>query len=572
MPSITSAWTRDLPIPVNPWLVLLTVGLCAGWLMPTHMIPWRSFHAEMAIVFAALPVALWAPLRTRAPVQVPWIALVLLGAALVPWAQFLAGRIDYVGHAWLAAAYFTAFALAVATGARFEQVEPGRLASVLFGAFALAALLSTGLALYQLLRVTGLGLLTMEFPYARGARPFGNLAQSNHLATLLVWGLVAFWWLYLRGHVRGWVAVAAAAFVMVGIASTQSRTGWLELGWLAVAAVIWRGPLASRRALPGLLLLGLFFLALLAGWSRVAATAEFTAVRTAEGSLGSAGLRPAIWRFFADAVTHHPWAGWGWNQVSVANHDLVLAHPALGYSFTSSHNVLLDLAVQQGIPLTLLLVGALLAWYVAALRRARDETDCLLAVAITVLLVHAMLEFPQNYTYFLVPLGLMMGLLHARAGAGRSVAVSRWPVFAVALAATVVAGWMTVEYRIAEKSLETVRMERNRVGYSRGSKAPDLVMLTQLREFLAYLRIRYSQPAPPEQLEAMRRLVSHYPSDGNFLVLAVAEATNGQPERAADALARMCRMVPASRCTGALETWKAIAAQTPAFASVAVPR
>jgi O-antigen ligase len=567
-----SALTRDLAIPVNPWIVLLTLAICVAWLLPTHMIPWRAYHAEMAMVLATLPVALWAPLRTRAPCAVPWIAAVAVAAALVPWAQYLSGQLRYVGEAWIISAYFGAFALALATGARFEQVESGRLIPVLFGAFAVASVLSTGIVLYQLFHLSGLGLLTMSFPYGQGARPFGNLAQSNHLATLLVWGVVSFWWLYLRGDVRGMVAVFAGAFLLIGIAATQSRTAWLELGVLGVAAAVWRGPLATRRSLPGLVLLAVFFSALVLNWSRLTQSVEFDNVRTLGGDLASAGLRPSIWRLFADAALREPWVGWGWGQLSVAHAALAMEYPSLGYSFTSAHNLLLDLAVQQGIPLTLLFVGALLAWYIAALRRVRSGEDALLAVAITVLAVHAMLEFPQNYTYFLIPLGLMVGLLHARDGQARSVRISRWPVFAVAVGATVIAGWMAVEYRMAEKSLEQVRMERNRVGFARGSVAPDLKMLTQLREFLSFLRLRYTEPSSPEQLASMRRFVAHYPSDGNFLVLAIAEGISGRPDLAADSLALMCRVVPAERCRDALNTWRAIAAQTPALAPVPLPR
>jgi O-antigen ligase len=565
--------TRDLSFPVNPWLVLLALALCAGWLMPTHTIPWRSYHSEMAMVAAALPIALWAPLRSRRAVAVPWIAWVVLAVALVPWLQWSAGRIDYVGDAWLRFAYLLAFALAIVTGARFEQVEPRRLAPVLFGAFAVAGVVSTGLAMYQLLRLTGLGLWTLEFPYSLGPRPFANLGQSNHLATLLVWSLLAFWWLYLRGHVRGTVAVFGAAFVLVGIASTQARTAWLELAVVALAAAFWRAPMATRRCLPGLAFLAVFFVALVVVWGPVTQVVEFGNARSfGDGDLASPGLRPAIWRMFIDAVGHEPWFGWGWGQLSVANTALVLDHPPMGYSSVSSHNLLLDLAVQQGIPLTVFFVGALAAWYLVALRRVRSDEDILLLAAITVLLVHAMLEFPQNYVYFLVPLGLMVGLLHARDGTRTSTQLPRWSVFAVALGATLIAGWMAVEYRMAEKSLEQVRMERNNVGFARGSVAPDLKMLTQLREFLAFLRLRYAEPAAPGQLEAMRRLVQHYPSDGNFLVLAVAEARNGHPDRAQDALARMCRMVPAFRCTAALTTWKAVAAESPALALVALPR
>jgi hypothetical protein len=182
-----------------------------------------------------------------------------------------------------------------------------------------------------------------------------------------------------------------------------------------------------------------------------------------------------------------------------------------------------------------------------------------------------MLEFPLEYTYFLLPLGLMIGVLDAAQPTPGALKVSRAAVVALVALGAVAMAWIGVEYRMAERSLEQVRMERNRVGFARDSRAPDLMMLTQLREFLRFLRVRYTAPATAEELEWMRRVVAHYPSDGNQLALAVAAATNGRPDIASDALTRMCRMVPPLRCDEALTTWRAMTGSSPALAAVSLP-
>jgi O-antigen ligase len=572
MSTLTQRWTRDLDLPVEPWWLLWVLAICVAWLLPTHLIPWRSYHAEMAMVLALLPAALWAALRRPQPGRSGTVAIVFFVLALSPFMQWAAGQLHFAGDAWLVGAYLFAFALAIVTGLRLEQVAPGHTASALFAAFAVASLLSTGLVLYQLLQVSGLGLLTLEFPYGRGYRPFGNLGQPNQLATLLVWGLVAFWWLYLTGRARGWIVVAAAAFLLVGVAATQSRTAWVELAVLAVAAALWRTPLATRRCLPGLTALGVGFIVLVANWGSLIGLLEFGQVRSLEQELTSAGLRPSAWRLFADAVARQPWGGWGWNQMAVAQSAVALDHPGLGYTFQSTHNLVLDLLVQIGVPATLALVVGFGVWFVVQLRRVSSATNCLLLLAIVVLLVHAMLEFPQNYTYFLLPAGLMIGVLESAHPSGPSLALPRWLL--VLLVAIGIAGtaWIASDYRRAEVSLELVRMERNRVGFARNSVAPDLQMLTQLREFLRFLRASYTAPATPEQLDALRRVVEQYPSDGNHLAFAVAAASNGRADLAGQTLARMCRMVPRSRCDDALANWRAMSKESPKLAAVPLPR
>jgi O-antigen ligase len=574
---VTSArktmWSRDLALPFEPWAVLWVAAVAAPWLLPTHMIPWRAFHADWLMALVLLPGAFWAALRRREVFRVPLVAFGVLSVACIPLLQFAGGMMTFAGDAWVAAIYLFGLALAIVTGARFQQVAPGRLVDTLFAAFAVAGLVSVGIALWQWLRLSPLRWADFDFILhypGLGYRPFGNLGQSNHLATLLVWSLIAVWWAYLSGRVRGAVAIGAAAFLIVGITATQSRTAWLEMAVLLAGAALWHRPLKGRRCLPALIGLALLAVALAASWATINRVVDQEAARSLSAEM-SAGLRPSAWWLFVDAALQRPWFGWGWNQIALAQSSVALDHPSLHYSFQNAHNVVLDLVVQNGLPLGLLIALGLAAWILAKARRVDTAAACLLWLAVTVLGVHALLEFPQNYAYFLLPAGLMIGALEAMCPQGAVWPVNRWAIVGALALAAVSTAWVGIEYNIAERNLERLRFERAHVGPSRNSQAPDLVLLTQLREFLRALRLRPEAGMSEDQLELMRRVTRQYPSDGNHLMLAAMEGLNGKPDQAARTLERMCRMVPAQRCRDALATWGEMAKTTPALAKVVVP-
>lgn len=573
-----SALRRDLRLPFNPWWVLWVLGLASPWLLPTHLIPWRGFHADLLMVLALLPAAFWAQLAHRERVPVPPLVMAALAVACIPPIQLAGGVILFAGDAWIAAAYLLGFALAAATGARFEQVSPGTLVNALFASFGLASLLSIGVVLYQWLGLTGLTvsgfeLLTLHYPGPRaGYRPFGNVGQSNHLATLLVWGLIGLWWAYLSGRVRAGIGVAAAAFLLLGVVATQTRTAWIQLVVLVLAAVVWRRPLEARRCAPGLMGLSAFMVLLTLGWEATNRAFFFDSPRALAAAVSSPGLRPAAWSLFLDAVAQRPWTGWGWNQVPVAHSAVAMEHPALGYTFQSAHNFALDMLVQNGLPLGLLIVFGLAGWLLVKARRVDSPASCLLLLAIVVLSVHALLEFPQTYAYFLLPAGLMMGALETVHPWGAPARINRWiPALMLSLS-TALTAWIAVEYNMAERNLERLRFERARVGPSRNSQPPDLILLTQLRDFLRALRLSPKEGMSEEEIELMRRVAQQYPSSGNQLMLAHLAALNGKPELARTSLARMCRMVPAQRCRDAAVAWRDMAKSSSVLATIEVPR
>ena len=113
-----------------------------------------------------------------------------------------------------------------------------------------------------------------------------------------------------------------------------------------------------------------------------------------------------------DGIGLSPWWGYGWNQSVQAHVLLASAYPELRVSVAHAHNLVLDLMLWNGFPLGLALTGGLGAWLWYQLRGATTPTQLLLLLALGVFGLHAMLELPHAYAFFLLPAALMMGSLN----------------------------------------------------------------------------------------------------------------------------------------------------------------
>jgi len=73
-------------------------------------------------------------------------------------------------------------------------------------------------------------------------------------------------------------------------------------------------------------------------------------------------------------------------------------------------------------------------------------------------------------------------------------------------------------------------------------------------------------------LDRIRRVASRYPYPPVLLRHALAEALNGQPQRAAEAMRRLCHLHLEERCIEGLDNWATMAAGTyPQIAAVPLP-
>jgi Virulence factor membrane-bound polymerase, C-terminal len=191
---------------------------------------------------------------------------------------------------------------------------------------------------------------------------------------------------------------------------------------------------------------------------------------------------------------------------------------------------------------------------------------------VSAVLIHAMLEYPLEYTYFLLPLGLLIGALET-ASATRT---RKLPGLAYGAALSVPAALVIVigmEYMKVEESARQIRFMMVGIEQESGEPPPppEVRLLDGLREYHRF----WLQPARPgmggDEVDRLRKVAQRYPAPPALLRLALASALNGRAEEAVRTLTVICRMHGEDRCKEGRDSWAAAGQKYPALVSIPFP-
>jgi len=282
-------------------------------------------------------------------------------------------------------------------------------------------------------------------------------------------------------------------------------------------------------------------------------------------------LRPTVWTLFIDAALQRPFLGYGWNQVGLAQLTAALDHPSLSVVFSHSHNLFLDLMLWCGIPVGLFVSIYLVRWLWLGLRAVRCAEDAVLLLFLLVVGNHALLELPLHYAYFLLPVGLVMGALNVRLGVRPILMVGRWSVIAVWLASVALLVLLIRDYSRVESSYQDLRFEWARIKFEIRGEPPDVLLLTQWREFIRLARFEPSSGMSVGDLDWIRKVSNAIPSTGALLKLAAALAMNQRPDEAQLWLKKVCKIVSESQCAAVKAAWANQSLANPLIAAVPWP-
>jgi O-antigen ligase len=261
---------------------------------------------------------------------------------------------------------------------------------------------------------------------ANVARATGNLRQANHLTSLLLWSIVAAVWLGAAKTIDERIALALAALFLYVVVLTGSRTG--ALGTLTLAGWGLLDRRLSRRTRAALVLAPLVYA--LMWWAT-----SLWATHTQQVFSGQTRFTPqdnfssnrlAIWSNALSLIASHPWLGAGFNEFNFA-WTLTAFPDRPNEFFDHSHDLVLNLAVEMGLPLAALVLALLLYALWRALRNAitdgrvdrdgdgdaQDPAFPIQRAAFVIVLlvaIHSMLEYPLWYSYFLLPTAFAFGL------------------------------------------------------------------------------------------------------------------------------------------------------------------
>lgn len=549
------------------WL-LWVAGASLPWLLPTHSPIWVTFYSEWLMAVMLLLFMVWGVLAAKKKWPVSWLVLVVLAAASIPLGQSIAGLMLFPGEAVVQAICIFAIALAVLLGQWEGFNKRYRLIDGLFASLVIAALISTGLSLYQWLGLSGWGVLLPAIDVG-GLRAVANVGQANNLATLLVWGGAGLWWGGYRKFIGPSITVFAAAFLLIGIVLTGSRTGCIQVVFMGVMVLFSnRAALSVHRLLLVAMLVGwMVFL-----WAILPVLREFL-FGTEGREILSVGLRPAFWSMALEALVRHPFIGYGWNQVATVHVLFSDSYSGLGEVMGHAHNLFLDLLLWSGVFLGGGVILGVVWWLSNQFLNAVKEPHFIILTALGVFLIHAMLELPHLYAFFYLPVGLMIGAASGYAPIAVAVYVSRGSIFFVCIILALLLGIMFRDYRSIEADLFASRMFSARIAGAEKPSSPGLVVFGYLQEALESLRTEPRRGMTNKELENLRRSVERYPTVEGSFRYAQSAALNYRVDEAAWALRLICSLRSLKVCTAATNDW-AILAQSdyPEMRAVPMPR
>lgn len=424
MPTVPHPTDASAPLTHTTWLAAAILVAVAG---PVLLI--SNDPPSPTVLNQALSVAGWggvlAALTATTPRGAPWSAFnrsAMLTAALVLVAAAATTHSWVAGTPWPLA--LSGAGLLLAAGLVGAAATASYSASLCFAWLSAWSLAGAASVVVGLVQVFAPGLPDGEW-IARSTtvgRAVGNLRQPNHLATLLLSSMAALVPLFELAR-RGRKEFAAANLVLAillllllfGVVLAGSRTGFVGILLLASWGLLDRRLPAAPRVL--LIASPIFWLALTWSLNELHASGVMSAPIGAATRLGE-GLgtsRYSVWSDALSLIAASPWSGVTFSGFNFA-WTLTPFTPRSGEFFDHTHNLPLQLAVELGLPLALLVLGLLIWGLWQAFDRSRrvdgPAGTALRACFVMVLLMalHSQLEYPLWYAYFLLPTAFAWGL------------------------------------------------------------------------------------------------------------------------------------------------------------------
>ncbi|AOK60023.1 polymerase [Burkholderia ubonensis] len=540
-----SSFSRSLP------LVALAVALIVPYAITNHTYPIPTFYSEFSalalyLLLGASVILLVRTSRPATPFAAPAAFAAPLGFAAVLVAQVALMPLRVPSMNWLAVGYLGAALVAMQAGyalAREQLAEAA--ARIMAGALLIGGVFAVFCQVVQLFRLESvLSPFVVVYNIAVERRPYGNMAQANHLATYIAFALAGALYLVQTRRLAVWAWLMLSVVLSGGLALTVSRGPWLQVAVMVVAGfwMAWAesrdkpGTPANVRARAWLMpvLLAAVFVAVNGAvrWANLHYHLNL-AVSAAERMRDAGQIAPrlALWKYGLAMFREHPLLGVGWGEFP--SHQFALARALGGVEIANnSHDIFIDLLAKSGLLGLGVLVVTLVLWFVRALRAPQTSTRVFGFALVGVLLMHALVEYPQQYMFFLLPAMFVIGLLEAkplRIVPGRAA----FGLFTVLTVGGLLAALPVLrDYQRAEVlyyGTDPAAQYRD---------APSL-LFGAWGDYGAATLLTLSRDALPAKLAAHERAIALLPGETVLRRYAVLQALDGRDADALDTVARL---------------------------------
>ncbi|MDC4799032.1 Wzy polymerase domain-containing protein [Acinetobacter baumannii] len=514
------------------FLFLAAILLGFAWLSPFHYNPWVMFSSEISTFAAGLSVL--AALFYH-HIKIPRAQILLLPFTLIPIVQWGCGLVFDLSTALLSTLYLLGFWFMVLAGYNLSLDQKKR--DQIFSGFSLlviiTSLFTSLIAIFQWLNIESHLIYTLHLI---GNRPYGNFGQPNNMATFLIIGLLGCLYLYEKNKVTVWLLLPSALIILFTIALSQSRTSWIVFPFLLIYWIVKQfGKQKRFRFVQGLLWCLAFFL--IAGlilpyitqFIEFSTNTEITETSSFVARAGSGHERIGMWIQILHAIAQQPWLGYGWSQTSVAVVDSI-QYGTVHVWFNSAHNVLLDIIIWNGIPIGIVIIAYFTCWFLWLNQQAKETISIIAIMMVCTVLIHAMLEFPQRYAYFLLTCGFLLGIIQAQTPVLKGIVLNKqvlrliWGISLILLLAI----WRDYNVYVTNSNL----LFKNKQPNAEVLGSNQIFVLTQFEQRLKWIEMKPETTLSDADLAVWGNFVKNKATPYNLRKYAQLLAYNGKVEQA----------------------------------------
>lgn len=507
----------------TPFVLLIT-----AWLLPNHYFPWLAAYQDF-LIFFSLILFFCIIYFEYDKVRLPKYFVIALLFSLIPLAQYLVGIVQFFGDALIASVYLIGFFLSLCIGynAEANSTKYNNLALSLSYTFIIGAVLSIWLALLQWLLLSG-SIWVADLP--PNARPFANLAQPNNLATLICLGLAGLIYLYEIKKTNILSSGLLAIFLIFGLALTQSRTPWVASFLLIALWFLKSSSIKPRLKTYHLVFWVVFYAAVILLLPLIS---EFLFLHTSDPVKRAQAMeRWSLYEQFWLAIKNGPLLGYGWNQISTAQALTAPAYP-LAMLTEHTHNILLDLLIWNGPVIGTICILLIGIWIISIIVHIENTKQLFFMICSGFILVHAMLEYPHAYAFFLIPLGLLLGAASASIKSTKTCSVDKLYIIPLVIFASALILYVFYEYRIIEENHRAMRFKEQKIqGFQVEDLSSKIFLLTQLSAYIEYFDLEPTINMSESDIEKAKITALRFPYSPSLARYIFILALNNKPEEA----------------------------------------
>lgn len=197
---------------------------------------------------------------------------------------------------------------------------------------------------------------------------------------------------------------------------------------------------------------------------------------------------------------------------------------------TSAHNILLDLIIWNGIPIGIVIIAYFACWFLWLNQQAKETISIIAIMMVCTVLIHAMLEFPQRYAYFLLTCGFLLGIIQAQTPILKGIVLNKqvlrliWAISLILLLAI----WRDYNVYVTNSNL----LFKNKQPNAEVLGSNQIFVLTQFEQRLKWIEMKPETTLSDADLAVWGNFVKNKATPYNLRKYAQLLAYNGKVEQA----------------------------------------